>query len=154
MPDGTIWLKKIGNSLVPTDDKGRKLFGLIKENVMVMTNVRTPRNPDQHRFIWHLARIVHENSERFESAEHVLEQIKIGTGYSVRTLLSVPGVGDVWQVRGKSIAYESMNQSDFADWLDMALDYIVVVIIPGLSRDDLREQVQSLMAPAPKHGGR
>ena len=124
MPEATVWLKKVSDQLVPTDDESRKLFGSIPENVMVLVNVRTPRNPNQHRLVWHLARLVFDNTERFDSAEHVMEQIKIGTGYSTRTLLVIPGIGEVWQVRGISIAYESMPQQEFAEWLEMALDYV------------------------------
>jgi len=150
MPEGTVWLKKVGNSLVPTDDDSRKLFGLIPENVMVLTNVRTPRNPNQLRLIWHLARLVFDNTEQFDSAEHVMEQIKIGTGYSVRTLLVIPGVGEVWQVRGKSIAYESMPQNEFAAWLETALDYVAAELLPGVDRDEIVKHIQELMAPAPQ----
>ena len=114
MPEATVWLKKVSDQLVPTDDESRKLFGSIPENVMVLVNVRTPRNPNQHRLVWHLARLVFDNTERFDSAEHVMEQIKIGTGYSTRTLLVIPGIGEVWQVRAISIAYESMPQQEFA----------------------------------------
>jgi hypothetical protein len=153
MPEGTIWLKKVGDFLVPTDDDSRKLLGSIPENVMVLTNVRTPRNPNQLRLIWHLARLVFDNTEQFESAEHVMEQIKIGTGYSVRTLLVIPGVGEVWQVRGKSIAYESMPQSEFAQWLETALDYVAADLLPGVDRDEIVKHIEELMAPAPQRRG-
>jgi len=150
MPEGTVWLKKVNDCLVPTDEDSRKLFGSIPENVMVLTSVRTPRNPNQLRLIWHLARLVFDNTERFDSAEHVMEQIKIGTGYSVRTLLVIPGVGEVWQVRGKSIAYESMPQSEFAEWLETALDYVAADLLPGVDRDEIVKHIEELMAPAPQ----
>ena len=154
MPEATVWLKKISDQLVPTDDESRKLFGSIPENVMVLVNVRTPRNPNQHRLVWHLARLVFDNTERFDSAEHVMEQIKIGTGYSTRTLLVIPGIGEVWQVRGISIAYESMPQQEFAEWLEMALDYVAAELIPGIERSEIVNHIQELMAPAPQRRGR
>lgn len=154
MPEATVWLKKVSDQLVPTDDESRKLFGSIPENVMVLVNVRTPRNPNQHRLVWHLARLVFDNTERFDSAEHVMEQIKIGTGYSTRTLLVIPGIGEVWQVRGISIAYESMPQQEFAEWLEMALDYVAAELIPGIERSEIVNHIQELMAPAPQRRGR
>ena len=154
MPEATVWLKKVSDQLVPTDDESRKLFGSIPENVMVLVNVRTPRNPNQHRLVWHLARLVFDNTERFDSAEHVMEQIKIGTGYSTRTLLVIPGIGEVWQVRGISIAYESMPQHEFAEWLEMALDYVAAELIPGIERSEIVNHIQELMAPAPQRRGR
>ena len=154
MPEATVWLKKVSDQLVPTDDESRKLFGSIPENVMVLVNVRTPRNPNQHRLVWHLARLVFDNTERFDSAEHVMEQIKIGTGYSTRTLLVIPGIGEVWQVRGISIAYESMPQQEFAEWLEMALDYVAAELIPGIERSEIVNHIQELMAQAPQRRGR
>ena len=154
MPEATVWMKKQGDFLVPTDAEGRKLLGSIQENVMVLVNARTPRNPNQHRLVWHLARLVFDNTEQFDSAEHVMEQIKIGTGYSTRTLLVIPGIGEVWQVRGISIAYESMPQQEFADWLEVVLDYVSVELIPGIERSEIVKHIQELMAPAPQRRGR
>lgn len=150
MPEGTVWLRKQGSSLVPTDLNGQKLFGLIAENVMVLVNVRAPRNPNQHRLVWHLARLIFENTERFDSAEHVVEQIKVGTGRSSRTLLVIPGIGEVWQVRGISISFESMPQQEFADWLEVVLDYVTTDLLPGVGREAIVKHIEGLMAPAPQ----
>ena len=154
MPEATVWMKKQGDSFVPTDVDGRKLLGSIQENVMVLISARTPRNPNQHRLIWHLARLIFDNTERFDSAEHVMEQIKIGTGYSTRTLLIIPGIGEVWQVRGISIAYESMPQQEFAEWLELVLDYVAEELIPGIERSEIVKHIEELMAPAPQRRGR
>lgn len=154
MPEATVWMKKQGDFLVPTDVESRKLLGSIQENVMVLVNARTPRNPNQHRLIWHLARLIFDNTERFDSAEHVMEQIKIGTGYTTRTLLVIPGVGEVWQIRGISISYESMPQQEFAEWLEVVLDYVAAELIPGIERSEIVKHIQELMAPAPQRRGR
>lgn len=154
MAEGTIWLRREGDGLAPIDLEGRQLMGLMAEGALVMVSAKNPRNPRQHRLLFKLARLVFENSDDFDSAEHVVEQIKIGTGLTDRTLYNVPGVGDVWQVRGQSIAFESMSQSKFAAWFELALDYVVAELLPGISRQSVIDHIEKAIAPTPQRRGR
>jgi len=154
MAEGTIWLRREGDGLAPIDLEGRQLMGLMAEGALVMVHAKSPRNPRQHRLLWKLARLVFENSDDFDSAEHVVEQIKIGTGLSDRILLSIPGVGDVWQVRGQSIAFESMAQNKFAEWFELALDYVVCELLPGVDRPSVVKEIEKAVAPTPQRKGR
>lgn len=125
-------MKKSGDSLVPADSEAAsRLHGLSRDG-LVMVGVRQPRNPRQHRLIWGLARLVHENTDGFTDAAHVIEQCKIGTGYVDRIRLVIPELGEVEQIRGKSIAFESMAQDDADEFLQRMLDYIASDLMPGV----------------------
>ena len=135
-------MKVYKNGLAPVDDASKEALGKLKVGSLALVNVRTPRNPLQHRLLWHLARLVYENTEHFLSAEHVVEQIKIGTGFSEQVRLHIPGIGLVIQERGKSIAFESMPKAEFDEWFERALDYIVFDLIPGVEKDDIRREIE------------
>lgn len=142
MTEQTLWVRVSGGALVPADSDSKERLNRVRDGTLVMVRAKAPRNPKQHRLLWHLARMIHENSESFESAEHVVEQMKIGTGLTDRMQLTIPGIGVVIQERGKSITFESMPQSEFEDWFERVLDYTVVSLLPGVSKDEIRAIIE------------
>lgn len=143
MSKQTLFMRVVNGSLTPADAESREKIGRLKEGRLIMIRAMAPRNPLQHRLLWHLARLVFENSEDFTSSEHVVEQMKIGTGLTDRVQLVVPGIGTVVQERGRSIAFESMPQAEFEEWFERVLDYAVIHLLPGVDKEEVRQQIES-----------
>lgn len=152
MSEHSIWVKRRGSILVPGDGRSEDAVMAMREGALIMVRAKVPRNPNQHRLFWHLCRLVFENSDDFTSAEHVAEQIKIGVGYVDRVRLVVPDLDDfgppleVDQVRGKSLSFESMSQTEFGPFFDRALDYVVNELLPGMERKDVEDHVNGLIS--------
>ena len=143
MSKQNLFVKVENGALVPADADSREKIGRLKNGRLIMIRALAPRNPLQHRLLWHLARLVHENSENFTSSEHVVEQMKIGTGLTDRVQLIVPGIGTVIQERGKSISFESMPQAEFEEWFERVLDYTVIHLLPGIDKDEVRRNIEA-----------
>ena len=142
MTNKVLWFLCSKGTLVPADEECAERMQRVKDGALVMVSARTSRNPVQHRLLWHLARLVADNSDDFLNAEHVVEQIKIGTGLTDNVLLRIPGVGDVIQMRGRSIAFESMPQMEFEEWFERALDYVVTDLLPLVSREEVVREIE------------
>ena len=129
--------KRLGNGLLPIGEDSLELLRRIPFGKEVIVSVKTARNPKQFRLYWAICRIVSENSDHYETPEQVSEALKIGTGRYDRTILRVPGVGEVEQLKPHSIAIESMKQTDFEQYLDAALLLIETEMLPGINRHAL-----------------
>lgn len=127
-----IWMKKSGDKLIPADREATSRIHDMPSEKLVMVSVRQPRNPRFHRMAWGIARLVYDNSERFESAEHVMENLKVAGGLVDRWKIIIPDLGEVEQIRGRSIAFESMDQAEFSEFWEKALDFIAKELMPGV----------------------
>ena len=136
---------KTVRALVPDDRQSADKLGKTKLGRMVLLQVHTPRNGKQHRMIWALCQMIAENSDRFEDAKHVMDEIKLNTGHVERRQFNVPGVGLVFQEWPASIAYESMSQAEFAPWFEKALIYVGDKIWPGMSSEKIREEIALML---------
>lgn len=131
-----------GRALVPDDRQSEELLGQVKPGRRVMVKTKTARNPKQHRLLWALAAKIADNSERFEDAEHVVQEIKINTGHVSRRQINVPGLGIVFQEWPKSISYESMPQEEFQVWWSgKVIPYVAKSIWPGIPSAAIRNEL-------------
>jgi len=137
-----IYMKREGKTLVPADAKSEEMLAKVPEGRELMVKTITARNVKQHRLFWVVAGIIADNSLDYEDAEHVVEQIKISTGHVDRRAFYLPELKQfIWREQGKSIAFQSMPQEEFAEFFKKALDVIMVDIIPGLDSEDLKQEV-------------
>jgi len=127
-----IWMRLDGGALIPADKDAQDRISRIKRDGLVMVQVRQPRNPRQHRMAWGLARIVWENTERYASPERVMDEIKVNLGHCDSFMLKIKGVGEVEQLMPRSIAFESMDQTEFDAFFESMIDYVASEMIPGI----------------------
>lgn len=134
-------MKREGNSLVPADAEAADRLYRMKRDSLVMVTARQPRNPRQHRLAWALARLVWDNTEAYTSPEHVMETVKVNTGYCDTVTYRIKGVGDVQQLKPWSISFESMEQGEFDVFFDRFLSFVVTDMMPGVDLDELKAQL-------------
>jgi hypothetical protein len=92
----------------------------------------SPRNGPHHRKFMALLQLVTENSERYETIPKALNAVKLAAAYydpfiDPRTGETVPLV--------KSISYDSMPQEEFDEFYKAALDGVLQVILPTMTKD-------------------
>lgn len=110
-------MQKRNNSLIPVYSADSEIMSKIKENDMVSIEVRKARNPRQHALFFALLKCVLDNSENFKSIDEVLIYAKYKLGLvEMHTfdghVITIP----------KSIAFENMDNLEFTDVLNRALD--------------------------------
>lgn len=137
---------KKGNSLVPADADAAAILARVKEGREMMITARAPRSPRQHRFFWHMCRLICENTDEYKTPENVADTIKIGTGHYDTRILKIPGwPEDVVQYVAKSIAFESMPNIEFQQFMDKAMDYVAQYMLAGVSVETIRREIEAKM---------
>ena len=137
-----IYMKRKGGALVPSDAKSEELLMKVPEGREVLVRTVTARNVKQHRLLWVVAGLVADNSLDYEDAEHVVEDLKIRTGNTIKRAYYLPELGQfVWRVQGKSIAFQSMTQEEFAEFFRDAVSVITVDMLPGVEPEQIRAEV-------------
>lgn len=134
--------KMIGGRLEPIDDAGKDTLSKIGIGAVVSVEVKRPRNLQHFRKFWALASLIYENQTRYRSPEELVDAIKVHIGHCVPMRLA-----NGTEVRvPKSIAFHSMNQDEFDKFYERVIDVVVTEIIPGLSREDLRAELEAFAA--------
>lgn len=131
-------------SLRPADPLAEEIMRSLKAGAMVTVEVRKSRNLQHHRLYWSLMQLVADNMDGNYSAEVVSDVVKIRAGHviPVRT-----AKGEVFLP--KSISFAAMDQQDFREFFDRAIQVVTSDILPGLDSETLRREVYEMIGTTP-----
>ena len=125
--------------LCPVDDIGREWLAK-KHGKTVKVSVTEPRNARQLRLYWGLVGLIFPHQSRYATAEHLSDALKKAVGaYQEFTCLDGTTI-----TRVNSIAFKAMNNEEFQVFLDRVREVIVTLVIPGLSKSDLRRELEEI----------
>ncbi len=141
MPE--IACRRRGGTLVPVDEiAADKLRLAAKDGADVMVEVRSRRNPKQHRFAWALAEKVAQSCEHIHDREDAMDMLKIAARH-VRWVTDWR-TGEMHPVP-KSIAFASCPQAQFSRLMDRFVHIIVRDILPGIAEAELRAEIEAMV---------
>lgn len=135
---------KLGK-LVPVDEVGRQRLKKL-EGKRVKVDAKVPRSGPHHRLFWALATTVWQTLPesqqlRYPDVESLVAALKIIAGH--RQLIVFPD-GTQGYVP-KSIAYDRMGQEEFSAFFEKCVDFICRSVLPNVSRDDLKREIQEMV---------
>ena len=138
----TIWRKHLG-SLRPDDEAAEAVLRSIKNGELVSVDVKRPRNPQHHKLFFALAGRVWENLDhkKYPTSEDVVTELKIITGHYTKTFIPIDGK-QYTVLTPKSIKFSKLDQVGFAAFFDRCCDHIVANILPGITSESLREEIE------------
>lgn len=133
-------------TLRPADEAGCEALRKIPNGKLVLIEIKQSRNLQHHRLFWALMTTVWENldHERYPTAEDFAAAVKICLG--LRTRIELPN-GTVGFIPG-SIAFHKMDQVAFSIFYDQVCDLISEHFLPGVTSDELRQEVQIMIGVA------
>src|SRR3990167_7818324 len=108
MATDLIMRKRLG-SLWPADPASEETLKLLKQGEDIRVTITKPRNLQFHKLFFALVNLVYENTENYQSADHLLTVIKVGIGHC--ELVHAPDGQLVAHV--KSISFASMDDVEF-----------------------------------------
>lgn len=126
--------------LMPCDDRARQYVGKLKTGTVVGGQITQARNLGHHRKFMALVRFVSQHwpwSVEPPPIVTVMDWIKFATGHvrmSIRedgTAVPIP----------ESIAFESMDQVEFSEFYDEAVEQVNKRLLPELDSVELREAI-------------
>lgn len=138
----TVFMRRQLGSLRPVDPASAEALERIPAGQDVRVEITRPRNIQHHRKFFALLNAifphqsVYPTHKSFRAAMTVAlgfgETYKLGDG---RTII-IPG----------SISFDKMDQAEFEQFYDRAVELIVTRILPGVGRADLNREVSDIMA--------
>lgn len=146
----TFYARKIsktsggGGMLIGSSSADQETLDKLPANVDLRIDAKAPRDGGYHRFYWALLGKIQQNLP--ESVNLDLEAlhsvVKMGAGctYPVRlpdgTFYELP----------RSISFSKMDETEFREFMDRAIAFIVTSLIPGMDREVLELEVYDFLA--------
>lgn len=140
MPD--VWLiKGIDQKLHADDETGRAYVKKLKPGEAVLVSMRKPRNAKFHRKFFALLNIAYENQERYGNFEAFRKEVTMRAGHwDEHVHLS----GKV-SYTAKSIAFHEMDDLEFGELYQKAIDVIIEHFLPGTDPGELQQAADEVL---------
>ena len=141
-----ILMAKHLGSLRPIDEAGEIALQGIKRGSVVEVEFKRVRNIKHHRLFFALMSLVWEqldDKQKYPSVEDLVTEVKIITGHYTRRDMVVEGKRYP-VLTPKSISFAALDQTEFSAFFDRVCDWVVTDILPGVSRDDLRDELETM----------
>lgn len=119
--------------IVPASPDDRARVRTLRPGDILPVRITKPRNGDHHRKFMALVAFVAEHHPHYRSVPDVLVELKMRTGHYdhyVRRL-----TGEVVYIP-KSIAFDEMDEGDFAIWSAQAREIIFSAMLPEFTARD------------------
>lgn len=130
--------------LIPADDRAAEVLAKLPGDKPVTIKVSRDRSSPQHRLFFAVLTYV-AGATHWETPERLLVALKIRLGrYEPMALPS----GKMVPVPD-SISFAAMDQEQFAEFFDQAIEVICADVLPGISSVELIEQAQAALGIAP-----
>lgn len=112
--------------------KFKRKLETMKPGAWLRMEWSSPRNGPHHRKFMALLHLVTENSETYNTIPKALIAVKLAAGYFDPA--TDPRTGGIVPIP-HSISYDAMGQEDFDVFYSAALDGVLQVILPTMSRE-------------------
>lgn len=111
--------------------KFRQRLARMKAGDHLRIETARPRNPGHHRKLFALLRLVADNSDTYDTIEKALTAIKLVCGYADPLIHPVTGE---FSMIPRSISYEGMDQDEFDEFYNRAIDGVLQHILKDMDR--------------------
>lgn len=129
--------------LSPVDPYSAETWAELPRGKVLGASIAQKRNVDHHRKFFALLNVVHPNQEAYPTIDGLLDGIKLAIGHTREAINAETGEH---VFAPASIAFDKMDQDQFEQFYDRAVDLICRRIIPGLGRSDLEREVNEIIA--------
>lgn len=112
--------------------KFKRKLETMKPGAWLRMEWSSPRNGPHHRKFMALLQLVTENSETYNTIDKALNAVKLAAAYYDPFI--DPRTGEIIPLV-KSISYDAMPQEEFEVFYSAAIDGVLQVILPTMSRE-------------------
>jgi hypothetical protein len=137
-------MHRVGNTLVPDDGLSEERLLSIAEGVPVKATVTVPRNIKFHRLFFKLLDVVfkaQDEPKQFPTEKIFMRELKKAMGFGAFYKDS-DGKTDFIE---DSIAFDKMDDTEFREFFNRAVDIILINILPNCDKAGLEAQVFEIL---------
>lgn len=120
----------------------------LKVGDIVTCTIRKERNPRFHRMVHAIARMCSESIEDFGGMEphDIIKQVQLRGRIEVEeTLYHLPGVGDMINIKPKSISFATMGEDCFQELALKMCRWIAITYFPNMQPQDVLKLAENFI---------
>ena len=129
---------------VEGESEGWQALGRIPVGTLMVVDVKDPRRRSVRHNSWFFALLtkVQQNQDYFKSVEHLRHALLVRLGYCDETRLKDGRI----IYTPHSMAFHKMPREEFEKFAADCVKFLTEEVIPGLGADDLRREVEEMLA--------
>ena len=135
----TVYLRKEPGGLVPDGERDRDRLKRFAIGDVMKAEVTKQRNYGNHKRLFALLTFIAETSDVHDNVDKALEAVKIVSGHV--EWLPNPLTGEMYP-KTKSIAYDAMDEIEFSEWFERAVDATIKHITPQMNRISIEQALE------------
>lgn len=136
-----LWLIRKMDMLVPANEQSLDALRKMKQGEWYRAEVRMPRNVKHLRKYFALLAAVHPHQTMWPTFNKFRAKFEEALGHGE---YHVNGRGEKY-FEPESISFAAMQQDEFDEFYEKAVDLILTRILAGVGRDDLDRQVNEIL---------
>lgn len=139
---GTFHVARVGASLRPCYEEDAQVLSKMPEGTCYRVTYKRVRNLAHHRkFFVGLVRLVKEHHPVYDTEDKALLAIKLAAGHC--DFFPNPTTGELVPVP-KSISFDGMDQDDFDEFYEKAIQGVLDHLLPEFTRGDAERTIAAL----------
>lgn len=135
-----VLARRTATGMTPADEQASTYFRSWPVGTVAYVEIKTARNPRQHRMLFALLNTMVEHGE-FASVDGALVALKLATGHVKEVRIR----GDEVAIIPDSISYANMGQIQFESWFNSALETVCSRWLAGWKSEDLKRHVLEMV---------
>jgi hypothetical protein len=132
-------IKLANGNLVADGDESSKAIKKIPNGEVIIVDYKPNRNYKFHKKLFGLLGVILENQQHYQNVDQILEMVKFKAGY-FDTIVTHKGI---MHFKTKSIAFENMDNSEFEQFFNKALD--VAFELTGIDQRTYEQQIMQFV---------
>lgn len=136
-----LWLQRRMGHLVPANAQSAELLAKLPDDRWVLAEVRNPRNLKHHRKYFALLQAVYPHQSVWPTLRSFQRAMKKALGHG-EWVTSSDGRQEFIE---DSISFASMDQTEFEQFYDRAVEVILTKVLPNVDSADLEREVADIL---------
>lgn len=137
-----LWLVRRMGHLVPANEQSAELLAKLPQDRWVLASIRNPRNLKHHRKFMALVQAVYPHQDMWPTFNSFRRALTAALGHGE----VVTAKDGRKYIEAESISFASMDQTEFEEFYNKAVDLILTRILPAVNKDDLEREVNDILA--------
>lgn len=137
----TLLMKRVMGSLRPIDAQGEAALEGVRTDEIVSVEIKRPRNVRFHRKWFAIVSAVFPHQSLYPTVRVLNNAIKAATGLAKTYALPDGRI----IIDTESISFAKMDEAEFEQWAERAIDFVLAHILPRVNKDDLRDEVEQIL---------
>jgi hypothetical protein len=134
-----ILLIRQGDTFKPLSEQDWEKTKRVKDGQIIEVDYKKPRNPLFHNKFMSMIRVVYNNQEQYDTIEGVLNVFKVQLGHCDTMMYR-----DMEIRIPRSISFGSMDELEFSEFYDRAVDFALSRFLPTVTRAELEEYASEI----------